>query len=104
MIFNNSKEIIMSQKRILLFLILTILGFAVVHIFADEYYVDAINGTNVNTGMSSDDAWQTITIPLANFSGLVDTSSLTEFVIVFEDRMATNKDGIIYIDNIRFTN
>ena len=51
-----------------------------------------------------DDSWQTITIPLKNFSGIVDFSELAEFVIVFEDRMATNKDGIIYIDEIKLTN
>ena len=51
-----------------------------------------------------DDSWQTITIPLRNFSGIMDFSGLAEFVIVFEDRMATNKDGIIYIDEIKFTN
>lgn len=51
-----------------------------------------------------DDSWQTITVPLKNFAGIVDFTSLAEFVIVFEDRMATNKDGLIYIDNIKFTN
>jgi len=51
-----------------------------------------------------DDSWQTIAIPLKNFTGIIDYSALEEFVIVFEDRMATNKDGIVYIDNIRLTN
>ena len=50
-----------------------------------------------------DDSWQTISIPLRNFSGIVDFKGLAEFVIVFEDRMATNKDGTIYIDEIKLT-
>ena len=57
-----------------------------------RYYV-----TNVT------DQWQEIVIPLVDFKGITDLSSLTEFVIVFEDRIASNKDGAIYIDNIKFT-
>jgi len=48
------------------------------------------------------DQWQEIIIPLNQFKGMTDFSSLMEFVIVFEDRVVSNKDGIIYIDNIRF--
>ena len=49
------------------------------------------------------DQWQEEVIPLSEFKGLTDTSNLTEFVIVFEDRIASNKKGIVYIDDIRFT-
>ena len=49
------------------------------------------------------DKWQQIVIPLKEFKGITDFSSLTEFVIVFEDRVASNKDGVIYIDDIAFT-
>ncbi|MDP2929853.1 MAG: carbohydrate binding domain-containing protein [Candidatus Omnitrophota bacterium] len=48
------------------------------------------------------DQWQEISIPLTEFKGLIDKTSLTEFVIVFEDRMASNKKGVLYIDDIRF--
>ena len=48
------------------------------------------------------DQWQEISIPLSEFKGLIDRSSLTEFVIVFEDRMASNKKGVLFIDDIRF--
>lgn len=48
------------------------------------------------------DQWQDISIPLSEFKGLIDRSSLTEFVVVFEDRMASNKKGVLYIDDIRF--
>lgn len=49
------------------------------------------------------DQWQEVVIPLAEFKGLTDLSNLTEFVIVFEDRIASNKKGVIFIDDIRFT-
>jgi hypothetical protein len=58
---------------------------------AGRYYVS-------NVG----DQWQEISIPLSEFKGLIDRSSLTEFVVVFEDRMASNKKGVLYIDDIRF--
>lgn len=48
------------------------------------------------------DEWQEIVIPLEEFRGLKDLSKLSEFVIVFEDRMATKKKGRIYLDDIRF--
>ena len=56
-----------------------------------RYYV-----TNVT------DQWQEVVIPLSEFKGLTDTSNMTEFVVVFEDRIASNKKGIIYVDDIRF--
>lgn len=46
------------------------------------------------------DQWQKISVPLSDFKGLVDKTGLTELVIVFEDRMATNKKGTVYIDDI----
>ena len=49
------------------------------------------------------DQWQPVSIPLSEFKGLVDKTALTEFVVVFEDRMATNKKGAIYIDDISFS-
>lgn len=57
-----------------------------------RYYISNIN-----------DQWQQISIPLSEFKGLIDKTSLTEFVIVFEDRMATNKKGVVYIDDVAFT-
>jgi hypothetical protein len=49
------------------------------------------------------DQWQDVVIPLKEFKGITDYSNLTEFVIVFEDRIASNKKGVIYIDDVRFT-
>ena len=49
------------------------------------------------------DQWQDVVIPVKDFKGITDLSNLTEFVIVFEDRIASNKKGVIYIDDLRFT-
>lgn len=57
-----------------------------------RYYV-----TNVT------DQWQDIVIPLKAFKGITDFSNLTEFVVVFEDRIASNKKGVVYLDEIRLT-
>lgn len=57
-----------------------------------RYYV-----TNVT------DQWQDIVIPLKDFKGMTDFSNLTEWVVVFEDRIASNKKGVIYLDDVRFT-
>jgi len=46
--------------------------------------------------------WVEFVIPLEDFRGITDFSSMTEFVIVFEDRVVSNKDGAIYIDDIKF--
>jgi len=48
------------------------------------------------------DDWQEIVVPFQKFSGLTEWSLLKEFVIIFEDRVATEKEGAIYIDEIYF--
>ncbi len=57
-----------------------------------EYYV---------TGVIGD--WMKIEIPLDRFAGITNLSSLSEFVIVFEDLIATSKEGTIWIDDIYFS-
>ncbi len=52
-------------------------------------------------GVTSD--WQKVVVPLKNFVGITDFSKMTEFVVVFEDRIATDRDGAIYIDNLYFS-
>jgi len=47
--------------------------------------------------------WQKVIVPLNNFVGITDFTNMTEFVVVFEDRIATDRDGAIYIDNLQFT-
>jgi len=47
--------------------------------------------------------WQEVSIPLSSFGGLTDKSSLSEFVIVFDDMTcAAKKQGTVYIDDIAF--
>ena len=53
------------------------------------------------TGVTND--WTKIEIPLERMAGLTDLSSLSEFIIVFEDRIATQKEGTIYVDDIHLT-
>ena len=49
------------------------------------------------------DQWQDMVIPLSAFEGMANRRKLKEFVIVFEDTTATAKQGVIYLDDIRFT-
>lgn len=50
------------------------------------------------------DQWQDVVIPLSSFEGMANPRKLKELVIVFEDTTATAKQGVIYLDDIRFTN
>ena len=48
------------------------------------------------------DQWQGFSIPLKEFVGLTDLSTLTEFVVVFDDLTSNKKVGTIYLDEISF--
>jgi hypothetical protein len=53
------------------------------------------------TGITKD--WQQVSIPVKQFAGLADLTSMKEFVVVFDDiTCAGNKKGTIYIDDIAF--
>lgn len=53
------------------------------------------------SGITKD--WQEVVIPLSSFGGLTDLSSLSEFVIVFDDMTCSSKkQGTVYIDDIAF--
>ena len=53
------------------------------------------------TGITKD--WQEIVVPLNQLAGLTDLTSLTEFVVVFDDMTcAAKKKGTIYIDDVAF--
>ena len=55
------------------------------------------------TNVSKD--WQEVSVPLVQFAGLKDTSSMTEFVVVFDDITCKGKkQGTIYLDDIAFIN
>jgi hypothetical protein len=49
------------------------------------------------------DQWQDIVIPLKDFQGMANPVRLKEFVVVIEDTTATAKQGVIYLDDVRFT-
>ncbi len=59
--------------------------------------------------------WQTVMLPLNKLTGLIDFadpeswknpligySNLDEFIVIFNDKFVTKKQGLIYLDNIRF--
>ncbi|MCX5657321.1 MAG: hypothetical protein NTZ48_03725, partial [Candidatus Omnitrophica bacterium] len=46
------------------------------------------------------DDWKEIAVPFTKIAGITDFSNMTEIVLVFEDRVATKKEGSIYLDDI----
>jgi hypothetical protein len=50
------------------------------------------------------DQWQDVVVPLSAFEGMANARRLKELVIVIEDTTATAKQGVIYLDDIRFVN
>jgi hypothetical protein len=58
-------------------------------------------GSYYATGVTGD--WTKIEVPLDRFAGITDLSSLSEFVIVFEDRIADPKEGTIWLDDVYFS-
>jgi hypothetical protein len=58
-------------------------------------------GRYMLTDITSD--WKEVMIPVNQFAGLTDLTSMTEFVIVFDDMTCSaKKQGTIYIDDIAF--
>lgn len=58
-------------------------------------------GTYALTSISKE--WQQVSIPLKQFAGLTDLTSMKEFVIVFDDTTCVgHQRGTIYIDDIAF--
>ena len=49
------------------------------------------------------DQWKRIVIPLASFGGINNFKEMKELVIVFSDIGVTKKVGVIYIDEIYFS-
>lgn len=58
----------------------------------DSYYLKGIN-----------DRWETFFIPLKEFKKISDWSSIKELSFIFEEWNVSSKTGIIYIDNISFS-
>jgi len=73
--------------------------------FTPRFKVELKNPTQVAsflvTGVTSE--WQKVVIPFQKFKGITDWSRMTEFVVVFDDLTSSPKEGIIYIDDIYFS-
>ena len=73
--------------------------------FTRRFKVELKNATQVGStiieGLTSQ--WQRIVVPLSAFGAITDWTAMTEFVIVFDDLTSMPKEGVIYIDNVMFT-
>lgn len=74
--------------------------------YTEQIKLELKNGDVVGkyllSGITSE--WQRFSVPLSEFTGLNDWSSLSEFVVVFDDLNTTQKVGTIYLDEISFEN
>lgn len=50
------------------------------------------------------DEWKKMVLPLSRFTGINGFKDMKEFVIVFSDIGVTKKEGVVYIDDVYFTN
>jgi hypothetical protein len=64
---------------------------------------DALDTSSHAYVRSVTDQWQDIAIPLSSFEGMANARKLKELVIVIEDTTATAKQGVLYFDDLRFT-
>jgi len=64
---------------------------------------DALDQTSHHYVRGVTDTWQNIVIPLGEFEGIANARKLKELVIVIEDTTATAKQGLLYLDDVRFT-
>ena len=73
--------------------------------FTDVFKVELKNGSG-ETGKyyvkNVTAKWQMIILPLKDFAFINDFSDLVELVFVFEDRIASKKEGTVWIDDIYF--
>ena len=73
--------------------------------FTPRFKVELKNPTQVAsflvTGVTSE--WQKVVIPFQKFKGITEWSQMTEFVIVFDDLTSNPKEGVIYVDDIYFS-
>ncbi|MEK6715507.1 MAG: hypothetical protein AABY43_05645, partial [Candidatus Omnitrophota bacterium] len=58
----------------------------------DSYYLKGISGR-----------WQDFSIGLSEFKNITDWSNIAELSFIFEDWNVSEKRGVLYIDNIRFS-
>ncbi len=72
--------------------------------FTDRFKLELKSGGGTGScyisGISSD--WKKFEVPLSWFRGLTEHKDLQELVIVFEDRIVTEKKGAIWFDDFYF--
>lgn len=68
--------------------------------FTVELKSEKEKGKKIVSGVT--DQWQLIKIPLSSFRGLHDLTKIAEFVVIFDDKIVTVKEGVIYLDDIYF--
>lgn len=73
--------------------------------FTRSLEVEISNPTEVSRYLVSDitEEWQRKAVPLSSFKRISDWSDITKFAIVIEDSNVTKKTGVIYIDDIYFS-
>jgi len=73
--------------------------------FTRRFKVELKNPTQVGSflvmGVTSE--WQKVIIPFLKFKTITDWSQMTEFVVVFDDLTSNPKEGVIYIDDVYFS-
>ena len=73
--------------------------------FTRRFKVELKNPTQVGsflvTGVTRE--WQKVIIPFQKFKRITDWSQMTEFVVVFDDLTSNPKEGVIYIDDVYFS-
>jgi len=73
--------------------------------FTRRFKVELKNPAQVSSFLVSGitGEWQKVVVPLNKFKRITDWSKMTEFVVVFDDLTSNPKEGIIYFDDIYFT-
>jgi len=73
--------------------------------FTKSLEVEISSSTEVSRYLVDDitNEWQRKIIPLTNFKRISDWSNITKIAIVIEDNNVTKKTGVIYVDDIYFS-
>ncbi|MBU1862812.1 MAG: DUF3131 domain-containing protein [Candidatus Omnitrophica bacterium] len=68
--------------------------------FKDETRTEKLAASYIVTCVTS--SWQRYSIPLNKFSAIREMKNLDELVIIFNDRLCDNKEGVLYFDTFQF--
>ncbi|MDD5067067.1 MAG: CIA30 family protein [bacterium] len=74
--------------------------------FTSTFKVELKNSNN-QTGtyyvQGVTEEWQKVVIPFSQFKGISDFTSMKEFTVVFVDSEVTQKEGVLYMDDLSVT-